>query len=104
MMLNWKDCGEDIKGRAIGSAVRGSCDYPGCFQEIDRGVTHACGGMHGNLDGGCHGYFCKKHLYKVHDPFKFHYVPMLCRDCKNQHNNKLVNIFMEERENGISLS
>ena len=52
--MGWADCGDDSKGRPIGYGFTATCDYPGCDNEIDRGLSYACGGMHGdgNYSGG----------------------------------------------------
>ena len=69
--MGWANCGEDSKGRSIGYAHDAICDHPDCNEEIDRGLSYACGGMHGNKDryGNCdvvcEGYFCGKHLVYV---------------------------------------
>lgn len=61
--MGWANCGEDSKGRPIGYAHEAVCDFPGCNVEIDRGLSYACGGMHGDRDGfQCEGYFCSTHL------------------------------------------
>ena len=60
--MGWANCGEDSKGRPIGYAHRATCDQPGCKAKIDRGLSYACGGMHGELDWSCEKYFCPTHL------------------------------------------
>lgn len=70
--MGWANCGEDSTGRPIGHAHEAVCDEPGCDERIDRGLSYACGGMHGNetAEGGescCGGYFCGEHLGK-HTP------------------------------------
>lgn len=60
--MGWADCGTDSKGRPIGYAFEAVCDHPGCDTKIDRGVAHACGGMHGDEPFSCEGYFCSEHL------------------------------------------
>lgn len=61
-MMGWGDCGEDSKGRPIGYLHPATCDHPGCDAKIDRGLSYACGGMHGETVYGCEDYFCEKHL------------------------------------------
>ena len=63
--MDWADCGTDSKGRSIGHAFSGVCDHPGCLTVVDRGLSHACGGMHGADRYSCEGYFCRKHLVSV---------------------------------------
>lgn len=65
--MGWASCGTDELGRPIGYAHEGTCDHEACAREIDRGLAHACGGMHGEEGayGGeaCSGYFCELHIY-----------------------------------------
>lgn len=60
--MGWANCGDDSKGRPIGYARAATCDHPGCDKPIDRGLAYACGGMHGEEDYSCEGYFCPEHL------------------------------------------
>lgn len=60
--MSWANCGDDSKGRPIGYAHAAICDHPGCTEEIDRGLSYACGGMHGEDCDYCEGYFCAEHL------------------------------------------
>ncbi|CAM4074632.1 hypothetical protein [Shewanella denitrificans] len=60
-MMGWANCGEDSNGRPIGYAIEATCDHPGCHNQIDRGLSYACGDMHGNDEIGCAGYFCERH-------------------------------------------
>jgi hypothetical protein len=59
--MGWGDCGVDSKGRPIGYAFEAVCDHPGCNELIDRGLSYACGDMHGEDIASCDGYFCSKH-------------------------------------------
>lgn len=61
--MGWGNCGSDSGGRPIGYMFQAVCDHPGCNSEIDRGLSYACGGMHGKLEIGCEKYFCEKHLF-----------------------------------------
>lgn len=69
--MGWADCGTDSKGRPIGYAFAATCDHPGCKKKIDRGLSYACGGMHGTSTSkdtdfeSCEGYFCSEHLNGV---------------------------------------
>jgi len=77
--MGWANCGEDSKGRKIGYAIEAFCDHPGCTETIDRGLSYACGGMHGvGPDGACEGYFCGNHLRGVHVEDD---LPMMCFSC-----------------------
>ena len=60
--MGWGDCGHDSNGRPIGYVFAATCDHPGCDAQIDRGLSYACGGMHGEDDHSCEGYFCGKHM------------------------------------------
>jgi len=61
--MGWAYCGKDDSGREIGYGIEAVCDEPMCGKEIDRGLSYACGSMHGGGDEGCGKYFCAKHLY-----------------------------------------
>jgi hypothetical protein len=60
--MGWANCGQDSKGRQIGYAHPATCDHKGCKAKIDRGLGYACGGMHGERDEYCEGYFCEEHV------------------------------------------
>lgn len=75
--MGWADCGTDSRGRPIGYAFEATCDEPGCEEKIDRGLSYACGGMHGE-DSSCEEYFCPAHLYG-HD--HEHPRGMVCSRC-----------------------
>ncbi len=95
-MMGWAYCGEDSQGREIGYAIQGQCDHQGCSKRIYRGVSSACGQMHGTHDvrGGdssiewgdynCEKYFCDSHLVipcLEHEDGKELYAPTLCVAC-----------------------
>lgn len=63
--MGWANCGTDSKGRSIGYAHSATCDHPGCNAMIDRGLSYACGGWHGDTEFSCEGYFCPSHLIPV---------------------------------------
>lgn len=67
--MGWSDCGVDSTGRPIGYAYDAVCDHPECSKEIDRGLSYACGGMHGedSPNGSCELYFCWNHLIPCED-------------------------------------
>lgn len=75
--MGWADCGTDSRGRPIGYAFEATCDEPGCEENIDRGLSHACGGMHGE-DSSCEGYFCPAHL--IHHGYEHPHGPV-CKRC-----------------------
>ena len=60
--MGWGNCGTDSRGRPIGYNFDAVCDYLGCYELIDRGLAYACGGMHGQNEHDCEGYFCHTHL------------------------------------------
>lgn len=60
--MGWANCGKDSVGRPIGYAHRAPCDERGCKARIHRGLAYACGGMHGDGEAYCEGYFCTEHL------------------------------------------
>lgn len=77
--MGWANCGEDSKGRPIGYAHMANCDFRKgeetlnarteiCNARIDRGLSYACGGMHGEDVYSCEGYFCQSHLHYVGTP------------------------------------
>ena len=61
--MGWANCGTDSEGRSIGYAFDATCDEPGCEEKINRGLTYACGGMHGETGYDCEKYFCDDHLF-----------------------------------------
>ena len=68
--MGWSNCGEDDLGRPIGYSIEAICDFSGCEEVIDRGLSYVCGSMHGagsvDRDGvsiyTCGRYFCTTHL------------------------------------------
>ena len=94
--MGWASCGQDSRGRDIGYAHEARCDYPGCNRRIHRGVSYACGGMHGvgdvrsgdqDIEWGdwnCEGYFCEAHQeYPCleHEDGEEIFAPTLCTEC-----------------------
>ena len=59
--MGWGNCGTDSQGRPIGYVFEATCDHPGCDAKIDRGLSYACGDMHGETEVSCEKYFCDKH-------------------------------------------
>lgn len=45
-----------------GYGVPAICEHPDCSEEIDRGMSYACGGEPFS-EFGCDRYFCSKHLH-----------------------------------------
>lgn len=60
--MGWANYGEDSQGRPIGYAHEAICDHPSCDAKIDRGLSYACGDMHGDDEISCEKYFCDDHL------------------------------------------
>ncbi len=59
--MGWGNCGSDNNGRPIGYNHAAVCDHEGCSNKIDRGLSYACGDMHGETEYGCDKYFCSEH-------------------------------------------
>ena len=78
--MGWGDCGTDSEGRCIGYLHKGMCDHPRCNAEIDRGLSYACGGMHGETEYGCEKYFCEKHLEEFVMDDDGQFIP-ICAGC-----------------------
>ncbi|MDW2204282.1 hypothetical protein R7007_21675 [Vibrio sp. 1636] len=77
--MGWGYCGHDKQGREIGYSVAAICDHEECNKEIDRGLSYACGDMHGETEYGCEKYFCSEHLDNtVADEGSFNSI---CDDC-----------------------
>lgn len=51
----------EVGNRWGGYGVPAFCEQPDCKEEIDRGVSYACGGEPFS-EHGCDRYFCGKHL------------------------------------------
>ena len=81
--MGWGDCGKDSEGRSIGYVHEATCDHPGCDVEIDRGLSYACGDMHGETPG-CEKYFCGKHLNYVDLKDEARFI-QLCEECEKLH-------------------
>jgi len=96
--MGWANCGSDSRGRPIGYAHAATCDEPGCDAVIDRGLSYACGDMHGPQDREdgwcCDRYFCGKHLMPGAN------VP-LCASCLKERREGFVadaSAFLERNE------
>jgi hypothetical protein len=60
--MGWS-IGFDSKwNRDIGYGVPATCDYPGCGEDIDRGLSFVCGSEPRGGERGCGLYFCGRHL------------------------------------------
>lgn len=78
--MGWANCGEDSRGRQIGYAHPATCDATGCTKKIDRGLSYACGGMHGEDVDNCERYFCYSHLV-FHDAAQAGRGAFVCDEC-----------------------
>ncbi len=85
--MGWSNCGHDSNGRPIGYRHEATCDHPGCNAPIDRGLAYACGGMHGEGEHYCEGYFCSDHMWhiEVEDC-----GIQVCRECLEAHGDPEV--------------
>jgi hypothetical protein len=81
-VMGWGNCGNDSKGRPIGYLIEATCDHPGCKKKIDRGLSYACGDMHGEDEISCEGYFCQQHLHTVDDPRDNRSIGV-CKECRD---------------------
>lgn len=65
--MGWSLCYDHNWSRDIGYGVPAYCDYPGCYEEIHRGLYYVCCGEqpYGGEEG-CGLYFCSNHL-RTHD-------------------------------------
>lgn len=60
--MSWSVGYDDNWKRDIGYGVPAYCDHPGCGTEINRGLSHVCGGEPHGGELGCGLYFCGIHL------------------------------------------
>lgn len=61
--MGWSIGYDEQWKRDVGYGVPAHCDQPDCIEEIDRGISHVCGGQIFGGDTGCGLYFCGKHLH-----------------------------------------
>jgi hypothetical protein len=73
--MGWSLGFDSTWDRDIGYGVPACCDFPGCGEKIDRGLSHVCGGEPYGGDRGCGLYFCGKHLHSTAR------LPQLCARC-----------------------
>lgn len=70
------------RGRDIGYGVPAECDYPGCREQIDRGLSYVCGSEPYGGEHGCGLFFCGTHLkYYRHFPRDSFPHVQLCTRC-----------------------
>lgn len=67
-----------------GYGVPAVCEYPDCNEEIDRGVSYACGDAP-FTEWGCDRYFCGKHkvMKRVNDGGEYIWRDV-CERCKKR--------------------
>lgn len=94
--MGWGDCGDDSKGRPIGYVFPAICDEVGCEKEIHRGLSYACGDMHGETEWGCEKYFCEEHRRNLIQDKDETLVP-LCKECYSE----ILRIVKEHPEDGL---
>lgn len=51
-----------VQDKEVGYTVEAVCEHEGCDCKIDRGLSYACGGMGGEDEYSCNGFFCEEHL------------------------------------------
>jgi len=76
--MGWSIGFDDKWKRDIGYGVPATCDHPNCDEEIDRSLSHVCGGEPYGGDKGCGLYFCDKHLYIG---LGYNPDPQMCERC-----------------------
>ena len=95
--MGWANCGVDSLGRPIGYAFEAICDHPDCTEEINRGLSYACGGMHGAGNWYCENYYCDDHMgwpdleddeYDKHFPEGI--GDGLCQECRASAEKEIV--------------
>ncbi len=59
--MGWSIGYDEHWKRDIGYGVPAYCDFPGCSEEIDRGLSYVCCGQEPYGGIGCGLYFCGKH-------------------------------------------
>lgn len=83
--MGWANCGTDSRGRLIGYAHEATCDHPECDKQIDRGLSYACGDMHGEADFYCEKYFCEAHRSNLVEPAWYARHPVsICDACAQE--------------------
>jgi hypothetical protein len=80
--MGWSIGWDERWQRYIGYAVPGTCDHPGCGEEIKRGLGFVCGGDPFGGEHGCGLYFCEDHRKMV--ATESGEFVSLCERCANQ--------------------
>lgn len=76
--MGWAVGFDNNWNRDIGYGVPAICDFPGCGEEIDRGLGYVCGGGPYGGEHGCGLFFCDEHLYLTQE------MPQLCDRCLDE--------------------
>ncbi len=101
--MGWGTCGTDSRGRNIGYLFPARCDHPGCYRRIDRGLSYACGDMHGNDEISCEKYFCSKHLteyVEIDDSISVRLV-RICSECAKTMLEDASDIWEYDEDEGV---
>lgn len=59
--MGWAIGFDDKWKRWVGYGVPAWCDFPGCYEEIDRGLSYVCGAEPYGGEEGCGLHFCEHH-------------------------------------------
>ena len=85
--MGWSLGYDEIWDRDIGYGVPAVCDFPGCKEQIDRGLSYVCGSEPYGGDRGCGLYFCLEHM-EYHPNLKVYLCPR-CGKSRSSYNPKL---------------
>lgn len=91
--------GTDNNGRPIGYIFDAECDEPGCTAKIDRGLSYACGGVHGSDELSCDKYFCSDHLNVIEHDGRYVCV---CNGCSEMLDRSAEDLLAFDVRKGIS--
>ena len=69
-------------GKEVGYTVDAICEHEGCDCEIHRSLSYACGGMSGEDEYSCDGFFCSEHLNNYVETDQGDEL-RICKDCYN---------------------
>ena len=76
--MSWAVGFDERWKRWIGYGVPAYCDFPGCAEEIDRGLAYVCCGEEPYGGDGCGLYFCE-----AHHPYSLRGHGCACSRCHN---------------------
>lgn len=69
-----------VQGKEVGYNVEATCEHEGCCKEINRGLSYSCGGMAGEDEYSCNGFFCEEHLLNFVQTYYGDTI-MVCDEC-----------------------